>query len=218
MTDESPRSVKNNVGTGKGKTEKIVNMQNSGDSLFNEPKDETIDKLPTELDKQKLNIFKKISSKSKDTLESPQQKSRDSAFGENMSSVIGADLQGRHDNDIRQDDKKLTLQNHLVNNKALRSEEGVTNMLSPSSDGINSYSEMSPPRTPGTPKTPEINLPVEQKKKKKDKSSKKKDQKINLPKNVTSKKVNFLVLLNLKIILFYAILVLLSKIKFLFYN
>lgn len=191
MSDDTSKLLKNNVTANKIKPEKIMDMPNFGNFLLNQVKEETIDKLPTELDKQKLNIFKKISSKSKETLENPQQKSKDLASVGNTSSVLGVDEQYRNDNEIKQEDKKSSLQNHIMNNNALRvPEEGVTNMMSPSSDDMCSYGEMSPPRTPGTPKTPEISIPMEQKKKKKDKSGKKKEPKINTPKsNINFKKV-----------------------------
>lgn len=200
MSDDTPKLLKNNLTVNKIKSEKTVDiMQSAGNLTLNDTKDETIEKLPTAVSHQKLNIFKKISSKPKETLENSQQKSKDSAPNLIMPNMVGVNEQN--------DDKKLNMQNHLTNNNAVRLPEGGTSsIMSPNSDDM--YAEISPPRTPGNPKTPDMNLPaVEQRKKKKDKSGKKKEQKNNAVKcGFETKKVTILsckIVLTLEVMIEY---------------
>lgn len=165
-----------------------------------------VDKLPIEPDKQKLNIFKKISSKPKEDkekdfhLEPPQHKPKE--FDNPPVAVVVDDgVNERHarNNDLavkHQEEKRpMVVPNHVVNNHVVRSAsvpEPTPNcvptsmMMSPGSD---MYTMESPPGTPiSTPKTPEFSVPIaameqQQKKKKKDKSGKKREPKIKTPKN-----------------------------------
>ncbi|XP_003427022.2 transcription initiation factor TFIID subunit 3 isoform X1 [Nasonia vitripennis] len=185
----SPKHVKSS----KIKAEKVdidMGLVANNPLLLNDRKEEAIIKLPIEPDKQKLNIFKKITPKSKEDKEmlDVQQKfdSRENFSAFNME----YDKQQRNDL-VKQEDKKPIVQNIIVNNNVPRVPEdvGLTDMMSPNSDTY--MFDMSPPGTPRTPKTPELSLPAHvplEKKKKKDKTGKKKEPKQKIPKNNPSPK------------------------------
>jgi transcription initiation factor TFIID subunit 3 len=178
--------------------EKTDVTQNTGNIPLTDRKEEVVDKLPIEPDKQKLNIFKKISSKpkedkDKEVLDS-QHKLKELAPSETPSSLIVSDNE-RHRNDVpvKQEDKKSIVQSPLANNNTTRTtlaDDGVVDMMSPGSD-VYMFDDMSPPGTPSTPKTPELNVPnvsMEQKKKRKEKTGKKKEPKPKTLKNTVSPK------------------------------
>lgn len=187
----SPKHAKNN--TNKIKTEKIDVISNAGNLLTNDRKDDVIDKLPIEPDKQKLNIFKKISSKTKedkerDTIDHLHKMKEFGFQADSKHPLINAE--SYHANAIIKNEDKIIQQVPLMNNSVMPRavEENTTNFVNP---GLDSY-DMSPcdPRTLSTPKTPEIGMqsPVvvfeQQKRKKKDKSGKKKEPKVKTPKNI----------------------------------
>lgn len=195
IVGDSPKHMKNAIP--KIKAEKNIDvMQHSGVSMLNDIKEEPVDKLPIEPDKQKLNIFKKISSKPRDDKDrdmlDPQQKYKDLNSRENSSSITTDDERYHNNASIKQEDKKTNFQSPVINNNVLRvpgAEDGISNMMSPGSD-VYMFDDMSSPGTPSTPKTPELNLPNVpfEKKKKKDKSGKKKEPKIKTPKSSISPK------------------------------
>ncbi|XP_015440338.1 PREDICTED: transcription initiation factor TFIID subunit 3 isoform X2 [Dufourea novaeangliae] len=175
----------------KAKTEKIIDL--TGGSPPVERKEENIDKLPSEPDKQKLNIFKKISKpredKDKDTSEQHKYKELDSR--ESSPGLIideNTDKQAlRNDIEIKHEEKKAphTPDVHL------QSDAGeLIDLQSPGSD-VYMFDDMSPPGTPSTPRTPELNMPTtptDHKKKRKEKISKKKELKSRSPKHCGSPK------------------------------
>ncbi|XP_023246704.1 transcription initiation factor TFIID subunit 3 [Copidosoma floridanum] len=197
LAGTSPKQTKNNVS--KIKVDKSDNLSNLSIPFMNERKDEPVDKLPIEPDKQKLNIFKKISSKPKEdkdrVFSDPQHKLKE-APQENLFPNVTDLERYRVDPMIKQEDKKPILpQNSLLNNNLVRaSEDNVMSMMSPGSDGF--MFDMSPSqlRVPSTPKTPELSVPNpvmafdQQKKKRKEKGGKKKEPKIKAPKNIISPK------------------------------
>lgn len=183
----SPKHVK----PAKIKTEKMIDMGlNAINPLLNERKDEAIDKLPIEPDKQKLNIFKKISSKSKEDKEREMLDLQHKFDSPEDFSTLNTEYDKQRNDLIKQEDKKPIVQNLVVNNNVPRvpGSQDVTDMMSPSSDAF--MFDMSPPGTPRTPKTPELSVPHVslEKKKKKDKTGKKKEPKPKIPKNIISPK------------------------------
>ncbi|XP_011496850.1 PREDICTED: transcription initiation factor TFIID subunit 3 isoform X2 [Ceratosolen solmsi marchali] len=195
----SPKHIKNIPTINKVKVERVIDVtQNTENISLNERKEEVVDKLPIEPDKQKLNIFKKISSKPKEDKEKEvidlQHKLKDHACSDNSPSLIISDNErNRNDILVKQEDKKSILQSPLANNCAARAtvtDDGVVDMMSPGSD-VYMFDDMSPPGTPSTPKTPELNVPnvtMEQKKKRKEKTGKKKETKLKSLKNTVSPK------------------------------
>ncbi|XP_076172400.1 TBP-associated factor 3 isoform X1 [Ptiloglossa arizonensis] len=175
----------------KTKPEKIVDL--TGGSPPTEKKEDNIDKLPSEPDKQKLNIFKKISKpredKDKDTLEQHKYKeldSRESSPGLIIDENIDKQIV-RNDNDVKHEEKKTphTPDVHL--------QPDGGELIDPQSPGSDVYmfDDMSPPGTPSTPKTPELNMPTtptDHKKKRKEKINKKKELKSRSPKHCGSPK------------------------------
>ncbi|XP_043489018.1 transcription initiation factor TFIID subunit 3 isoform X3 [Polistes fuscatus] len=173
----------------KAKPEKVIDLTSS--PPLPERKDDNIDKLPSEPDKQKLNIFKKISKPREDKeKEIPEQHkhkeldSRESSPG----LIIDENLEKhahKNDSEIKKEEKKTphTPDVHV------HPEGDLIDIQSPSSD-VYMFDDMSPPGTPSTPKTPELNVPtsIDQKKKKKEKSNKKKESKIRSPKRCVSPK------------------------------
>ncbi|XP_014613903.1 PREDICTED: transcription initiation factor TFIID subunit 3 isoform X3 [Polistes canadensis] len=173
----------------KAKPEKVIDLTSS--PPLPERKDDNIDKLPSEPDKQKLNIFKKISKSREDKeKEIPEQHkhkeldSRESSPG----LIIDENLEKhahKNDSEVKKEEKKTphTPDVHV------HPEGDLIDIQSPSSD-VYMFDDMSPPGTPSTPKTPELNVPtsIDQKKKKKEKSNKKKESKIRSPKRCVSPK------------------------------
>lgn len=197
--NSNSRQVKNTVPNNKMKVEKMDIIQNLDNSFLNDRKEEMIDKLPIEPDKQKLNIFKKISSKSKEDKEKESDFLQKAKLTSENSSNLMLDESDKYRSDlvIKQEDKKAMVQSPIVNNNTVRTpgtEDNVTNMMSPGSGSDVYMFDMSPPGTPSTPKTPELsvtNISTEPKKKKKDKSGKKKDSKPKTPRSsVSPKKVS----------------------------
>ncbi|KAK0169806.1 hypothetical protein PV328_010446 [Microctonus aethiopoides] len=134
-------------------------------------------KLPVELDKQKLNIFKKISkSRDEKNSEIPEHhKFKDTELQSSTSGSIldEADKFIRNDPEIKLEETKTS----VMKEEDIFLNSEITESRSPSSD-MYAYDDMSPPGTPSTPKTPELNVPgcpTDQKKKRKEKSSRKKD-------------------------------------------
>ena len=160
-------------------------------SVKNECKDEQIvDKLPIEPDKQKLNIFKKISSKPKEELQTKHVK-------EQMS--YDTTLNGMLASNIKQEDRKSTLNNPIA------CDSDTKGLMS---SGTNNYSFEAPlltdsnisnnPEFTGSGSISEICLQQQSlKRKKKDKTEKKKrGPKVKTPKNILkSKKVKYCVVL-----------------------
>lgn len=182
--------------------EKVIDLTDSLPSI--EKKEDTVDKLPSEPDKQKLNIFKKISKpreekeKDKETVE-PPHKYKDLDSRERSPALIIDEINTEkqhvvHRNDVmdlkRSEEKKTPHTPDLH----VQSTDGpdLVDVQSPPSDVyMFDDTDISPPGTPSsTPKTPELNVPivVEQKRKKKEKSSKKKEPKLKSPKQCISPK------------------------------
>ncbi|XP_015584761.1 transcription initiation factor TFIID subunit 3 isoform X2 [Cephus cinctus] len=173
----------------KVKNEKVIDLTSS--PPLPDRKEDNIDKLPSEPDKQKLNIFKKISKPREDKeKEAPEQHkykeldSRESSPG----LIIDENIEKyshRNDIDGKREEKKTphTPDVHVQHDSDLGA------LQSPSSD-VYMFDDMSPPGTPSTPKTPELNVPapIDQKKKRKDKSSRKKESKLKSPKHCVSPK------------------------------
>ncbi|XP_076224873.1 TBP-associated factor 3 isoform X2 [Nomia melanderi] len=175
----------------KTKTEKVVDLTGGSPSI--ERKEDNIDKLPSEPDKQKLNIFKKISKpredKDKDTTEQHKHKELDSR--ESSPGLIideNNDKQAlRNDSDVKHEEKKAphTPDVHLQHDGG-----ELIDLQSPGSD-VYMFDDMSPPGTPSTPRTPELNMPTtptDHKKKRKEKINKKKELKSRSPKHCASPK------------------------------
>ncbi|XP_032688842.1 transcription initiation factor TFIID subunit 3-like isoform X2 [Odontomachus brunneus] len=183
--------------------EKVIDLTESAPSI--EKKEETVDKLPSEPDKQKLNIFKKISKpreekekdKDKETAE-PLHKFKDLDSRECSPALIIDEINNEkqhaaHRNDIvdvkRSEEKKAP---HTPDLHVQPTDGDLMDVQSPPSDVyMFDDTDISPPGTPSsTPKTPELNVPavVEQKRKKKEKSGKKKEPKLKSPKQCISPK------------------------------
>lgn len=155
-----------------------------------EKKDDNVDKLPSEPDKQKLNIFKKIS-KPRDDKEKELSDNKYKNLDSRESSpglVIDENnekLNRRHEAESKPEEKKTP---HTPDVHNQPDSGDLTGLQSPSSD-VYMFDDMSPPGTPSTPKTPELNVPVlnDQKKKRKEKG-KKKETKSKSPKQCISPK------------------------------
>ncbi|XP_076236410.1 TBP-associated factor 3 isoform X3 [Calliopsis andreniformis] len=184
----SPKLQKNTQP--KAKMEKVVDVVESPPT---EKKEDNIDKLPSEPDKQKLNIFKKISKpredKDKDASEQHKHKELDSR--ESSPGLIideNTDKQAlRTDNDAKREEKRTphTPDVHIQPDGA-----ELIELQSPGSD-VYIFDDMSPPGTPSTPRTPELNMPTtptDHKKKRKEKVNKKKELKSRSPKHCVSPK------------------------------
>ncbi|OAD59531.1 Transcription initiation factor TFIID subunit 3, partial [Eufriesea mexicana] len=176
----------------KTKTEKVIDLT-SGSPPSNERKEDNIDKLPSEPDKQKLNIFKKISKpredKDKDISEQHKYKeldSRESSPGLVIDENI--DKQAlRNDTDVKREEKKTP---HTPDVHLQPDGGELIDLQSPGSD-VYMFDDMSPPGTPSTPRTPELNMPItptDHKKKRKEKINKKREFKSRSPKHCVSPK------------------------------
>ncbi|CAL7941795.1 unnamed protein product [Xylocopa violacea] len=192
----SPKLQKNTQP--KTKTEKVVDLT-SGSSPSNERKEDNIDKLPSEPDKQKLNIFKKISKprEDKDKAEAVEQHkykeldSRESSPGLVIDENIEKQTQ-RGDNDTKREEKKTP---HTPDVHIQPDVGESIDLQSPGSD-VYMFDDMSPPGTPSTPRTPELNMPTtptDHKKKRKEKINKKRELKSRSPKHCVSPKKTKLV-------------------------
>ncbi|KAK0161710.1 hypothetical protein PV327_008129 [Microctonus hyperodae] len=157
------------------KSEKAINSASAMHSVKQE--NNIKGKLPVELDKQKLNIFKKISkSRDEKNSETPEHhKFKDTELQSSTSGLVfdEADKFIRNDPEIKLEETKTS----VMKEEDIFSNTEITESRSPSSD-MYAYDDMSPPGTPSTPKTPELNVPgcpTDQKKKRKEKSNRKKD-------------------------------------------
>ncbi|KAL0108606.1 hypothetical protein PUN28_015224 [Cardiocondyla obscurior] len=179
----------------KVKADKVVDVADAPPVV--EKKEETVDKLPSEPDKQKLNIFKKISKpreeKDKETTE--PHKFKDILDSRENSPELIIDMENpekhvhRNDTDAKggREEKKTphTPDVHIQSDSDLADVQSLSSDVYMFDDA-----DISPPGTPSTPKTPELSVPTvpEQKRKKKEKSSKKKEPKIKNPKPCISPK------------------------------
>lgn len=191
----------------KAKTEKVIDLMD-GSSIPAEKKEDTVDKLPSEPDKQKLNIFKKISKpreekdKDKETAELQHNKYKDLNSRECSPALIideNTEKQHAHRNDVAEAKREEKKTPHTPDLHVQPPDGDLVDVQSPSSDVyMFDDTDISPPGTPSTPKTPELNVPTvptvtEQKRKKKEKSGKKKEPKLKSPKQcVSPKKVRHL--------------------------
>ncbi|XP_012543687.1 transcription initiation factor TFIID subunit 3 isoform X2 [Monomorium pharaonis] len=192
----SPKSSKTTQP--KVKTDKVVDLTDN--SVAVEKKEETVDKLPSEPDKQKLNIFKKISKpreeKDKDKETTEPHKYKDALDSRENSPELIIDIENaekhvhRNDTDPKggRSEEKKTPHTPDVH---IQSDSDLADVQSLSSDVyMFDDADISPPGTPSTPKTPELSVPTvpEQKRKKKEKSGKKKEPKLKNPKQCISPK------------------------------
>lgn len=178
----------------KVKTDKVIDLTEESSPI--EKKGDIIDKLPSESDKQKLNIFKKI----------PKAREEKDKDKEGLEMLKYKDLDSRESSPALIIDENTEKQTHRTDVEAKREEKKTPHtpdvhvppdgdfmeLQSPSSD-VYMFDDMSPPGTPSTPKTPEVNVPTaaDQKRKKKDKGNKK--SKLKTPKPcVSPKKVRFI--------------------------
>nr|XP_034176337.1 transcription initiation factor TFIID subunit 3-like isoform X2 [Osmia lignaria] len=185
----SPKLQK--VAQPKAKTEKVIDLVDGSTAV--ERKEDNIDKLPSEPDKQKLNIFKKISKpredKDKDISEQHKYKELDSRES-SPGLIIDENIDKQtisNDNDAKREEKKTP---HTPDVHLQPDGGELTDVPSPGSD-VYMFDDMSPPGTPSTPRTPELNMPTtptDHKKKKKEKISKKKELKSRSPKRCVSPK------------------------------
>ncbi|XP_077267986.1 TBP-associated factor 3 isoform X3 [Temnothorax americanus] len=164
-----------------------------------EKKEETVDKLPSEPDKQKLNIFKKISKpreeKDKDKETTEPHKHKEILESREKSPDLVIDIENAEKHAHRNDadpkagrEEKKTPHTPDVH---VQSDSDLADVQSLSSDVyMFDDADISPPGTPSTPKTPELSVPTvpEQKRKKKEKSGKKKEPKLKNPKTQSSPK------------------------------
>ncbi|XP_071629735.1 uncharacterized protein Taf3 isoform X2 [Temnothorax longispinosus] len=164
-----------------------------------EKKEETVDKLPSEPDKQKLNIFKKISKpreeKDKDKETTEPHKHKEILESREKSPDLVIDIENAEKHAHRNDadpkagrEEKKTPHTPDVH---IQSDSDLADVQSLSSDVyMFDDADISPPGTPSTPKTPELSVPTvpEQKRKKKEKSGKKKEPKLKSPKQSSPKK------------------------------
>ena len=167
----------------KVKADKVPDLPNN--VQIPEKNEELINKIPSEPDKRKLNIFKKIS-KSEKELEQHKHKEFDSR--ENSPALI-IDVEDRHVHRADVEGKKEERKTPHTPDVILP--DGDANDFPPSD--VYMFDDMSPPGTPSTPKTPDLNVPppVEPKKKKREKSNKKKEPKVKTPRTTMApKKVN----------------------------
>ena len=169
----------------KMKPEKVTDIQSI--APVSERKDENVDKLPSEPDKRKLNIFKKISKAEKE----PEQHKQKTLDSREASPPLIIDVEDRHahriDLEMKREERKTPHTPDVV-----LPDGDADDFQSPSSD-VYMFDNMSPPGTPSTPKTPDVALPLpaEPKKKKKERVNKKKEPKVKTPKIMSPKKVNF---------------------------
>lgn len=185
----------------KVKTEKVIDLTDS--SPATDKKEETVDKLPSEPDKQKLNIFKKISKpreeKEKDKEALEPHKYKDNLDSRENSPELIIDMENTekhaHRNDVDAKGREEKKTPHTPDVHA-QPDGDLVDVQSPSSDVyMFDDADISPPGTPSTPKTPELSVPTvpEQKRKKKEKSGKKKEHKLKSPKQcVSPKKVKYI--------------------------
>jgi len=203
----SPKSAANSPKPSKTtqpkiKTDKVVDLIDNSPAV--EKKEETVDKLPSEPDKQKLNIFKKISKpreekdKDKETSAEPHKYKDILDLRENSPELI-IDVENAekhvHRNDADTKGGREEKKTPHTPDVHIQSDNDLADVQSLSSDVyIFDDADISPPGTPSTPKTPELSVPTvpEQKRKKKEKSSKKKEPKLKSPKQcISPKKVHF---------------------------
>lgn len=177
----------------KAKPEKVQEIASVAPPV--EQKEDNVDKLPSEPDKQKLNIFKKISKPREEKVaDGPELlKYKDLDSRESSPGLIIDENSEKHaqrgDVDAKREDKRTprTPEVHI--------HEGAetADMQSHSPDVyIFDDDDMSPPGTPSTPKTPELSVPVpvDLKKKKKERNVRKKEQRSKSPKrSISPKKV-----------------------------
>ncbi|XP_018057154.1 PREDICTED: transcription initiation factor TFIID subunit 3 isoform X1 [Atta colombica] len=196
----SPKSATNSPKASKTmqpkvKTEKIVELIDVSPAV--EKKEETVDKLPSEPDKQKLNIFKKISKprEEKDKEITEPHKYKDILDSRENSPELIIDVENAekhvHRNDAEPKGGREEKKTPHTPDVHIQSDSDLADVQSLSSDVyIFDDADISPPGTPSTPKTPELNVPTvpEQKRKKKEKSSKKKELKLKNPKQCISPK------------------------------
>lgn len=186
----SPKSSK--VTQAKVKTEKVVSIDLTDGSSAVEKKQDTVDKLPSEPDKQKLNIFKKISKprEEKDKEASEPHKHKEALDSRDNSPELIIDVENaeKHRNEV--DGKGVREEKKTPHTPDVHIQPDGDITESPPSD-VYMFDDASPPGTPpSTPKTPELSVPTvpEQKRKKKEKSSKKKEPKLKSPKQCVSPK------------------------------
>lgn len=182
------------------KPEKVMDVTN--DLPVAEKKEDNVDKLPSEPDKQKLNIFKKISKpreekdKDKETTETKHSKDTvvDHSRDHSPQLIIDDTNAEKHRNDVDAKGGREEKKTPHTPDVHVQPDGDLTDMQSPSSDVyMFDDADISPPGTPSTPKTPELSVPTvpEQKRKKKEKG-KKKDSKLKSPKQcVSPKKVRY---------------------------
>ncbi|KAL6430615.1 hypothetical protein ACFW04_006899 [Cataglyphis niger] len=179
------------------KSEKTIDLID--DSPTVEKKEDTIDKLPSEPDKQKLNIFKKISKpreeKDKDKEISELNKYKDTLDSRENSPELIIDVDNMekhmHRNDADAKGGREEKRTPHTPDVHVQSDVDLADVQSSESDVyIFDDADISPPGTPSTPKTPELNVPTvpEQKRKKKEKSGRKKEPKLKSPKQCVSPK------------------------------
>ncbi|XP_071557835.1 uncharacterized protein Taf3 isoform X4 [Temnothorax nylanderi] len=181
----------------KVKPDKAVDLTDGPPAV--EKKEETVDKLPSEPDKQKLNIFKKISKpreeKDKDKETTEPHKHKEILDSREKSPDLAMDIENAEKHAHRNDadpkagrEEKKTPHTPDVH---IQSDSDLADVQSLSSDVyLFDDADISPPGTPSTPKTPELSVPTvpEQKRKKKEKSGKKKEPKLKSPKQSSPKK------------------------------
>ncbi|KAG5307161.1 TAF3 factor, partial [Acromyrmex insinuator] len=193
----SPKASK--ITQPKIKTEKVPELIDVSPAV--EKKEETVDKLPSEPDKQKLNIFKKISKprEEKDKEITEPNKYKDILDSRENSPELIIDVENAdkhvHRNDAEPKGGREEKKTPHTPDVHIQSDSDLADVQSLSSDVyIFDDADISPPGTPSTPKTPELNVPTvpEQKRKKKEKSSKKKEPKLKNPKQCISPKKNWI--------------------------
>lgn len=191
----------------KVKTDKAIDLTDSSPVV--EKKEETIDKLPSEPDKQKLNIFKKISKprEEKDKEATEPHKYKDVLDSRENSPELIIDVENAekhaekhaHRNETEPKGGREEKKTPHTPDVHIQSDSDLADVQSLSSDVyIFDDADISPPGTPSTPKTPELNVPTvpEQKRKKKEKSGKKKESKLKSPKQcISPKKVRYILLI-----------------------
>ncbi|XP_051173985.1 transcription initiation factor TFIID subunit 3 isoform X2 [Leptopilina boulardi] len=168
----------------KVKTEKIIEIPSNVITPLPDKKQD-IDKLPSEPDKRKLNIFKKISKPEKET-----EKHKDLKISRENSPIDIGERNQIDSGEIKREEKKTPHTPDVVLPVGDASE-----FQSPATYAY-TFDNMSPPGTPSTPKTPELSLPVpvEPKKKKRERVTKKKEPKVKTPKStLNSKKAKMMV-------------------------
>lgn len=206
-TAGSPKPPKNTQP--KVKTEKVIDLT---DSPATDKKEETVDKLPSEPDKQKLNIFKKISKpreeKDKDKESMEPHKHKDALDSRENSPELIIDMENteKHRNEADAKGGREEKRTPHTPDLHVQPDGDLVDVQSPASDVYMFDADISPPGTPSTPKTPELSVPTvaEQKRKKKEKSGKKKEPKLKSPKQcVSPKKVQHFYIISVLDILAY---------------